>query len=98
MSEKFKEALLAIIFIIVFFVVAFGILSTVQKLRLENFNEACNEIGFDKYYSMNNEDYCSNNGIDLFRVNMELKYTKKIFNSEYKAIQVNLYNYGEDND
>jgi len=61
-----------------------------NKIYEKGRTEACNEIGFNNYISMNNEDYCSNDSINLFRVNINENGLYK-----YTATKVNLYNYGE---
>ncbi len=60
-----------------------------EQQRLDN---ACQEIGYNRFVRMNNGYFCTNDNINLFSVKLE---EKGLLPAKYKVTKINLYNYGE---
>lgn len=81
------------------FIVAVLFIILVVPINLINHQErvdnACKEIGYNKLISLNGDNFCTNDNINLFLIKLD---TKGILPERYIAKKINLYNYGEENE
>jgi len=90
--------LLLCIFVGICFVFAIGLalvsgmylsVEAISNISLQVYAQACNEIGYSNYKHINNANYCTNDSINLYAVNIECNFWR----NHCKATQLNLHTY-----